>query len=341
MNATGQITGTPTTAVAATVTVTVSDGTLSSPVTFAWTVTATAQPNNPPEVTPADPGDVPTDSNVGDPTTPFQPVVATDPEGNTPTYSAENLPPGLSIDPITGYITGTPTTPGTYDDIVVIVSDGTTETRVTLPPFVVDFEGNEPPTVSSLPASTTRSQDEPISIQISATDPEGQALTYTISGTPTAQGSYTVRVTVSDGSVSSVVSFTLTISFGGRVASCSAATPSLSVIRPANLRRVPISILGVADPIITKIVQDEPTNTLNTLHTAVDGGGIGKSRAWVRAERRVRGNGRIYQIFFSAKDSAGAACMGSVKVGVPASLSRPAADDGIRYDSIVPGALRR
>jgi hypothetical protein len=358
MNATGQISGTPTAAVAVTVTVTVSDGTLSSPVTFTWTVTTVPQPNNPPVVTPADPSEVPTDSSTDTPITPFQPVVPpTDPEGDPLTCSATGLPPGLSMDPVTCFITGTPTTPGTYDDIVIIVSDGTTETRVTLPPFVVDFSGNDPPTVSSPPASTTRSQDEPISIQISATDPEGQALTYTatglppglsinpstglISGTPTAQGSYTVRVTVSDGSVSSVVSFTLTISFGGKVASCSAATPSLLVIRPANLRRVPISILGVADPIITKIVQDEPTNTLNTLHTAVDGGGIGKSRAWVRAERRARGNGRIYQIFFNAKDSAGAACMGSVKVGVPASLSRPAADDGIRYDATVPGSLRR
>jgi hypothetical protein len=36
------------------------------------------------------------------------------------------------------------------------------------------------------------------------------------------------------------------------------------VIRPANLWRVPVSILGVADPIITQIVQDKPTNTPDT-----------------------------------------------------------------------------
>ncbi len=358
MNATGQISGTPTTAVTATVNVTVSDGKLSSTVTFTWTVTQTPQSNKQPDVTPVDPTDIPTDSNRGEPITPFRPVVATDPEGDPLTYSATGLPEGLSIDPVTGYITGTPKDPGTYNDIKVTVSDGTTQITVTVPPFVVGFEGNDPPTVSSPPSSMTRSEGEPITLQIVASDPEGQALTYTatglpaglsinpstglISGTPTATGTYYVEVTVSDSSgASSVVSFTLTISFGRQVASCSAATPSISTIRPANLRRVPISILGVKDPIVTKIVQDEPTNTLSTLHTAVDGGGIGKSRAWVRAERRARGNGRIYQIFFSAKDSAGAACMGSVKVGVPVSGSRPASDDGTRYDSTVPGSLRR
>ncbi len=30
------------------------------------------------------------------------------------TYSATGLPPGLDIDPVTGDITGTPTTPGKY-----------------------------------------------------------------------------------------------------------------------------------------------------------------------------------------------------------------------------------
>ena len=96
---------------------------------------------------------------------------------------------------------------------------------------------------------------------------------------------------------------------------------------------------------ITGILQDEPTNTLGDGSTWVDGGGVGTPRAWVRAERsgtpRLPGNGRVYEIFFTASDGRGGTCSGSVKVGVPHDQDhRPAIDDGMRYDSTVPGGPR-
>jgi len=48
---------------------------------------------------------------------------ATDPNGDTLTYSASGLPPGLSINVLTGLISGTPTTAGTFN-VVVVASDG-------------------------------------------------------------------------------------------------------------------------------------------------------------------------------------------------------------------------
>jgi YVTN family beta-propeller protein len=50
-------------------------------------------------------------------------IVASDPNGDTLGYGATALPPGLSINPSTGLITGTPTTPGNYN-VVVAASDG-------------------------------------------------------------------------------------------------------------------------------------------------------------------------------------------------------------------------
>ena len=71
---------------------------------------------------------------------------------------------------------------------------------------------------------------------------------------------------------------------------------------------------------IAGILQDEPTNTIGDGNTPVDGEGVGSSIARVRAERtgspRVPGNGRVYEILFSASSGA-ATCQGAVKVGVP------------------------
>jgi hypothetical protein len=127
---------------------------------------------------------------------------------------------------------------------------------------------------------------------------------------------------------------------------CSAAYPSLSEIWPPDHRAQSVSIFGVTDPdndpltiTVRQILQDEPTDTNGDGNTWVDGGGIGTSQAWVRAERSgARGNGRVYEIFFEASDGRGETCTGSVKVGVPHDEGRgPAVDDGRRYDSTVAG----
>ncbi|MBI2926984.1 MAG: thrombospondin type 3 repeat-containing protein [Verrucomicrobia bacterium] len=131
---------------------------------------------------------------------------------------------------------------------------------------------------------------------------------------------------------------------------CSLARPSLSEIWPPNHKRTyVVDILGVTDPdgdpvriVITGIQQDEPTNTLGDGSTWIDGGDIGASQVWLRAERsgtpQLPGNGRVYEIFFTASDEQGGTCNGSVKVGVPHDQGHgPAIDDGVRYDSTVPG----
>ena len=52
-------------------------------------------------------------------------AVTQDPDGDVLTYSAEDLPPGLSIDPATGVISGTLTTPQTEPFVfAVIATDG-------------------------------------------------------------------------------------------------------------------------------------------------------------------------------------------------------------------------
>lgn len=55
----------------------------------------------------------------------------------------------------------------------------------------------------------------------------------------------------------------------------------------------------------------------------------------MRSERSGKGNGRVYQINFTAEDGQGGSCTGIVQVGVPHDKGKEAVliDDGQLYDS--------
>lgn len=82
----------------------------------------------------------------------FQPS-ASDPDSTNLTFSASNLPPWASINRSTGRISGTPTVAdiGTYSDITITVSDGSS--TAVLGPFsiAVTDAGNGSATLSWLP----------------------------------------------------------------------------------------------------------------------------------------------------------------------------------------------
>jgi len=126
---------------------------------------------------------------------------------------------------------------------------------------------------------------------------------------------------------------------------CTNAVASQGVIWPPDHKMVPETIMGVTtDPglsissiIVTGIQQDEPVNALGSGNTAPDGNGVQTSTAYVRAERGGPGTGRIYFISFSAQDSMGNACTGTVMAYVPHDQGQGfiPVDTGERYDSTV------
>ena len=100
-----------------TLTATDSDG-ASIDVTFIFNVTNPAPVIGPVELPETPPV-------VGETVTIDVGAVTQDPDGDVLTYSAEDLPPGLSIDPATGVISGTLTTPQTEPFVfTVTVTDG-------------------------------------------------------------------------------------------------------------------------------------------------------------------------------------------------------------------------
>jgi hypothetical protein len=141
------------------------------------------------------------------------------------TFRASGLPTGLAIAPSTGVVTGTPSNPGSYS-VTISVSDGhSTATRSFS--WTIESPGsgggvNEPPTVAALggQASTV---GQAVSLAVQASDPEGAALSFSasglppglaiapatgvISGAPSTVGSFGVTVSVSDGTSTTIRSF--------------------------------------------------------------------------------------------------------------------------------------
>ena len=156
------------------------------------------------------------------------PILAQDPDGDALILFADNLPPGAYLDRAEQELVWTPQAgqAGTYRNVVIGVSDGTTTTdqgfaiRVT----PTDF----PPVVPTPPARTVREGD-PLTIVLGATDPEGGPLAYSSSLLPagatldpetgvfrwtpgfTQAGEWVVPVTVSDGTRSTTVDLALTV----------------------------------------------------------------------------------------------------------------------------------
>jgi len=115
----------------------------------------------------------------------FQPG-ATDSAGKKITFSIANKPSWAVFDITTGRLAGTPFLPstvGTYANIVISGSDGTSSTH--LPPFAI--------TVLPLPSNPPRISGSPVTavvaghayaFQPSATDPNGLTVRFGISGKP-------------------------------------------------------------------------------------------------------------------------------------------------------------
>jgi len=237
---TGVISGTPTTAGTSTVTVTVNDGRGGTAnATFTWNVTAPA--NTPPVIT------TPATQSTVRGTAVTLAITASDPNGDALTYSATGLPAGLTIGATTGVISGTPTTAATYTPTVT-VADGQGGTASATFTWTITAPANTPPVITT-PATQSTVRGTAATLAITASDPNGDALTYSatglpagltigattgvISGTPTTAATYTPTVTVNDGrggTASATFTWTITVPAAGALTgSVSTATTAVTV----------------------------------------------------------------------------------------------------------------
>ena len=108
---------------------------------------------------------------------------------------------------------------------------------------------------------------------------------------------------------------------------CSAVALDVTTLWPPNHKLKTVTASGAVDPdiggtvtlVIDGITQDEPVNGRGDGNTAPDAflTSPASAGAAVRAERAGPGDGRVYQVHFTATDQFGATCDGTATVGVP------------------------
>jgi hypothetical protein len=164
----------------------------------------------------------------------FQPK-ATDADGNKLTYAIVNRPAWASFSASTGRLMGTPYAEHArvYSGIVISVTDG--KTKVSLPAYSLTIRpnANKSPTLTGTPLTAAK-VGVAYSFQVTAKDPEGKALKFSIrnkpswatfststgklSGTPTAAGTFaSIMIIATDGvTFASLPSFSIVVSAAAR-----------------------------------------------------------------------------------------------------------------------------
>ena len=113
----------------------------------------------------------------------FVPVVS-DPDGDALTYIVQNNPQWLSLNPANGTLSGTPQSGdvGTHAQILLTVNDGSL--GASLPAFSIDVSAaNTAPQISGTPANQIMAGGS-YTFTPTATDPDGDTLTFSVQGLP-------------------------------------------------------------------------------------------------------------------------------------------------------------
>jgi PKD repeat protein len=154
-------------------------------------------------------------------------IFATDPDGDTLTFSAGNLPTGASFDKDSQTFSWTPTYEqggNYYYDVTFTVSDGLLTDWETITITVGNV--NRPPVLGAI-GNRKIDENQTLTFDISATDPDGDALSYSVSDLPiganflgqtfnwtpeyTQADNYDVTFSVSDGSAIDWEKITITV----------------------------------------------------------------------------------------------------------------------------------
>jgi hypothetical protein len=212
---------------------------------------------------------------------------ATDPDGNTLTYGIANRPSWATFNTGTGRLTGTPTSTnvGSYANILITVNDGQASAQLPAFTIAVSSTANRAPVISGTPA-TSVTAGSAYSFQPTASDPDGNPLTFSITnrpswatfstttgrlqGTPAASnvGTFSnIVIRVSDGTnTTPLPAFSIVVSSSSSTnrAPVISGTPSTSVMQGTGYSFQPTASDADSDPLTFSITNAPSWATFST-----------------------------------------------------------------------------
>lgn len=297
-------------------------------------------------------------------------LLATDPESDPLVFTVQSSPGNGALDTGTTsadppVLTYTPESGFFGDDsFTFLASDGSAPSNIaTVSITVKQVKVNVAPVADSQTVSTN--ENTPREIVLTATDQNGDQLTYEVLGAPVhgilsgsaptltyqpatnwyGEDSFTFRA--SDGELTSgIATVSITVVHENQPPVVDPPAPGTFCLWPPNHKYSDVSITTVTDPdgdpltiTITKIMSDEPMDAVTGAggkNHVPDATGIGDDTATLlRAERSGNNNGRVYTISFTADDGNGGTTDGTISVCVPHDQSQKCicTDDGPLYDA--------
>jgi len=113
-------------------------------------------------------------------------ITATDPDGDSLTFSASTLPEGATFDPVTQVFSWTPdyAKAGAYPDVFFMVSDDGDPVMSDSEEITITVEDvNRPPVLDPI-GNRDVNEGDTLTFTLSATDPDGDSLTFSASNLP-------------------------------------------------------------------------------------------------------------------------------------------------------------
>lgn len=278
--------------------------------------------NNPPVL------DFIADRSVEQGTTQFVSLSGSDPDGDALSYTASGLPAYATLTDFgdgTGALTLAPTlaTPIGSTVVTISLSDGIAQTSQNVTLTVTGSLTASPPSLASI-GNQTVAEGQVAHVSVSATDPDGDALTWSVAlpgfatltpvsnapGAATASldmapgfcqsGAYPATVSVNDGSAQATESFTITVTDVDRAPAWAAASyaASLDAGGAATVNVAahdPDEACGGAAPALTMAGSDGGAALTASLADAGDGTGVLSLAA-------AAGGAGVYHVTLHASD---------------------------------------
>jgi large repetitive protein len=275
----------------------------------------------------------------------FQPSAA-DPEGARLSFAVQNRPIWASFDASTGNLSGTPTSAnvGTYGNIVISATDGTS--FASLEPFAIEVTPapNAAPVISGSPA-TQVTAGQPYGFTPAASDADGDSLTFSVSnkpvwasfdaasgrlsGTPTSTQVGTtsnIVISVSDGQASAALPpFAIEVAAVPNRAPTISGSPSTSVTEAQSYSFTPAATDADGDVLIFSI-QNRPVWTTFSASTGRLAGTPGSTHV-----------GGYANIVISVSDGQTSAALPAFSIEVTAAPNRAPVIGGQPATTVVAG----